>query len=159
MAWATDAFAWVYGAQGSQHNGDEELLRRILASADFLCRAQTATGGLEIERGNWRGGPDRKPGGGCHEGFILWPVCSALLRAFEHISRTGAFEEKIDSDGDGNADAPRRLAYATLLRNWTARLINDPDARGHAPNQDAGNFLALALANELHLRLTGKVLL
>ena len=160
IAWAVDSFAWAYLAEESRHHGDEELLRRVVARADCLFRAQTATGGLEIERGNLRCCPERKPGGGCHEGFALWPVCSALLRVFEHLSRAGAFEMTIDSNGDGTVDTPRRQAYARLLQNWAARVINDPiHARGHAPNQDAGNFLALALANELHTRLIGKPLL
>jgi len=159
MLMSLEAFAWGYATPLSRHHQDEELFRRVVAGLDFLTRAQSASGGFEDETGSqgWLGGPDRKPGGGCLEGFLTAACGNAFLRLFPVLKGGPMLSERIDSDGDGQADAPRGEAYAQMFQRWVDRvLLNPGEGRGHAPNQDTADLWGVAVLNRCHRLLTGR---
>lgn len=118
-----------------------ELLDRIVAGADFLTRAQGSNGGFFGTNG-WIGGPERKAASGNNlTGFGLRSVARALVSVYSDIEREGYLGKYIDSDGDGEADTSRRVAWRNMA--LSARdYLTSLEGCGHAPNQDMADIIA-----------------
>lgn len=134
-------------------NTKNELLCRVVAGVDFLCRAQGSNGGFASDDG-WIGGPERREASGSNlTGFGLRSVGEALLDIWDSIDDNVKLE-LIDSDADGVADSTRIEAWNRMLENARDYLITIEGGYGHAPNQDMANSEA-ALKFDAVLSMSG----
>lgn len=135
----------------------DELLDRIVAGVDLLCRAQGSNGGFYSFNG-WIGGPERKEASGSNlTGFGLRSVGEALLLIWDDLS-DAVKNEMIDSDADGIEDTVRTDAWNTMLESARDFLITLEGGYGHAPNQDMANSEAALKFDALLMRSGGNTL-
>lgn len=133
------AYAYDNAAElGLDETVREELMDRVVAGVDFLCRAQGSNGGFFSQSG-WIGGPERREASGNNlTGFGLRSVGEALLMIRDDIS-DDIKKERIDADADGVPDTERLTAWNAMLESARDYLITLEGGYGHAPNQDMAN--------------------
>ncbi len=148
------AYAYDNAAELSLSAEDrEEMLGRIVAGADLLCRAQGVNGGFDSP-GGWIGGPQRSDEGDSHlTGFGLRSVGEALLMVQDAVLSDEIKNELIDSDADTIPDKKRIEAWNEMLERARDYLMT-LDGYGHAPNQDMANSEA-ALKFDAFLKQSG----
>lgn len=135
-----------------------EMLGRVIAGVDFMCRAQGSNGGFFSNDDKWIGGPQRSAAGGNNlTGFGLRSVGKALLDVIESIDES-VLNEQIDSDADGAADTTRKTAWISMMTSARDYLISLDGGYGHAPNQDMANSIAAMRFDAAIGRLGGKQL-
>lgn len=134
-----------------------ELLDRVIAGVDFLCRAQGSNGGFFSADG-WIGGPDRREASGSNlTGFGLRRVGEALLTVWDDIDEETK-HEMIDADADGIPDSGRITAWNDMLKAARDHLITLDGGYGHAPNQDMANSEAALSFDALLAKSGGETL-
>lgn len=143
---ALAVFAKAYKSPWSSHRGKAELVDRVARGLDFCSAAQGSNGAFTSR--TWVGGPDRRPGNSCLEGFGT----NALGRAFLLLADDPAFKRLLDAETDADGDpatpkVPRRAAWAAMFERHRDFLVSR-EGRGHATNQDLAQMTAMWLANE-----------
>lgn len=119
----------------------DELMERVIAGVDFLCRAQGSNGGFYSDGGGWIGGPERKAASGNNlTGFGLRSVGESIIMLFDEFGNDD-WNEIIDSDADGVPDTDRITAWGNMMALARDQLVST-EGSGHAPNQDMANIIA-----------------
>lgn len=168
---AVYVLAYLYTEARSAHYHAADLLRRVLLSLDYLCRAQGRNGGYNeyAKQGGWVGValPDggnatRKDGKSSVVGFTLYCVGRSIVVLKDEPAFQQALAERIDHDGDGQATITRREAYRYLVGETgdDGRLGGiaylHGNGRGHAPNQDTGALAAVQALDAAYAVLSGE---
>lgn len=135
------AYAYNNAAELGLGEGEkDELLDRVIAGIDFLCRAQGSNGGFFST--GWIGGPERGEASGNNlTGFGLKSAGKAALYIYGSLSEE-VKSELIDSDADGEPDTRRLDAWNAMFKSARDYLITIEGGYGHAPNQDMANSIA-----------------
>jgi hypothetical protein len=151
MQEVTLVLAFLYSEPLSKYHGRQDVLGSVLLSLDYMVRAQGSNGGFNEYHG-WCGVPNRQEGKSSVTGFTLHSICRSLMLLNGDSAFQSRLEEAIDTDGDGEADASRHTAYASMLAKAMPAQFEGP-GRGHAPNQDIGALVAVIDLNEAYRKL------
>jgi len=145
---ALDLYAEAYLADWSDYKGNNELVDRVVKGLDFYVRAQGLNGGFHDGDRTymWIGAPNRRNAVSCLEGFGTMSLGRAFALLSRQIQALGYLDELIDHDD--NPDTPpvtRANAYTAMFVALRDYVVTE---RGHAPNQDLAQILAMFWANE-----------
>ena len=143
-------YARAYASSWSVYYHSPEMLNRITAAIDYLCRAQASNGGLGMNNGTsgWVGGPNRQPGGYHLEGCGDSAVGDAFLLLQNDLAAGGRLDQLIDADNNpATTNITRRMAWANMFSNAVAYMPIGA-SQTYAPNQDFYDQIAMWLFNE-----------
>lgn len=86
-------------------------------------------------------------------GFTYYAAAQVINLLYDDSDFQNLLEDEVAGSGDGDVDDPRSEMYTRLVTNAAYFLTHS--GRGHAPNQDLINLLALHALNDAYDKLEG----
>ena len=144
----TYVLAHLIGEPQSAYYRDPLLQNAVVASIDYMTRAQGSNGGFTD---HWVGVPTRAPAYNPVAGFTLYALAKSILALSEYPEFDALMQESIDVEWGGAPPVPRGEAWLAMAARAADWLMDSQ--RGHGPNQDVGNWAALYALDDAYAAL------